>query len=91
MSNARTITARAAVNLDGLRAGELAQVDPTEPRIAALLKAELLVDEEPLYAEPPQAAEKPSPDEHAPDDPAPAPEAPKRRARSTASLDSTET
>lgn len=91
MSKPRTIKARAAVNLDGLRASETAQVDPDEPRVAALLRAELLIDEEPIYAEPPQATEKPQDRDKTPDDPQPVEDAPTRRARRTASESTTGT
>lgn len=87
----KLITARATVNLNGLRAGETAQVDPTEPRIAALLRTELLVDEDPIYVEPPPAAQETQADEPTTDEPQVEPAPPRARARRTASEDSTST
>ena len=40
------IVARATVNLSGLRAGQVALVDPSQPYIAALLQAQRLVEVE---------------------------------------------
>lgn len=53
MAKPKLITARASVNLPGLPAGTTAQVDPTHPRVAGLLRTGLLVDEEaPIIEEP---------------------------------------
>lgn len=38
-----TIDVRATVNLAGLRAGEIASVDPRQPYVAELLRAEFLI------------------------------------------------
>ena len=40
------IEARATVNLTGLRAGQSALVDPSQPYIAALLQAQRLIEVE---------------------------------------------
>lgn len=51
MAKPKTITARATVRLTGLDVGETAQVDPSDPRVAGLLRTGLLVSEEPGYDE----------------------------------------
>lgn len=38
-----TIDVRATVNLAGLRAGDIAAVDPRQPYVAELLRAEFLI------------------------------------------------
>lgn len=60
MPKRKLITARASVNLPGLAAGATAQVDPTDNRVAGLLRTGLLVDEEATLDEP-EAAEEPVP------------------------------
>lgn len=49
----RTITARATVNLAGLRAGQTATVDPDDTRTRALLTKGLLVTDDPWEHTPP--------------------------------------
>ena len=43
MYGKKTIRARATVNLPNLRAGETADVDPTQPYVAACLRRRLLI------------------------------------------------
>lgn len=51
-----TITVRSCLNLPGLRYGEIAEVDPEDPYIAGLLKAQFLA---PLDAAEPKAEAAP--------------------------------